>query len=106
MASFPILVNSVVHIVMYAYYQITSMGPKYQKVAIKYKKYVTIIQLVILCKSIVIVCNILLISISFADSIYYPSNTHTTSCIIKLSYAWFVLIWNAARHKCIVLFIL
>lgn len=51
MASFPILVNSVVHIVMYAYYQITSMGPKYHKFAIKYKKYVTIIQLVNFCKN-------------------------------------------------------
>lgn len=48
MASFPILVNSIVHIVMYAYYQIASMGPQYHKLATKYKKYVTIIQLVII----------------------------------------------------------
>lgn len=48
MASFPILVNSVVHIVMYAYYQIAAMGPQYYKFAIKYKKYVTMIQLVII----------------------------------------------------------
>lgn len=48
MASFPILVNSVVHIVMYAYYQVASMGPDFHKYAMKYKKYVTIIQLVIL----------------------------------------------------------
>jgi len=46
MASFPILVNSVVHIVMYAYYQIATMGPQCHKYAEKYKKYVTIIQLV------------------------------------------------------------
>lgn len=48
MASFPILVNSVVHIVMYAYYQLASMGPQYHKFTLKYKKYVTIIQLVII----------------------------------------------------------
>lgn len=46
MASFPILVNSVVHIVMYAYYQLSSMGPQYHKFTSKYKKYVTIIQLI------------------------------------------------------------
>lgn len=48
MASFPILINSVVHIVMYTYYQVAIMGPQYQKYVIKYKKYVTIIQLVII----------------------------------------------------------
>lgn len=48
MASFPILVNSVVHIVMYAYYQIATMGPQYHTFVLKYKKYVTIIQLVII----------------------------------------------------------
>jgi len=48
MASFPILVNSVVHIVMYAYYQVATMGPQCHKYAAKYKKYVTIIQLVII----------------------------------------------------------
>lgn len=48
MASFPILVNSVVHIIMYAYYQLSSMGPQYHKLTLKYKKYVTIIQLVII----------------------------------------------------------
>jgi len=48
MASFPILVNSVVHIIMYAYYQLSSMGPQYHKFTLKYKKYVTIIQLVII----------------------------------------------------------
>ncbi|XP_060842989.1 elongation of very long chain fatty acids protein AAEL008004-like [Rhopalosiphum padi] len=46
MASFPILVNSVVHIIMYAYYQLSSMGPQYHKFTLKYKKYVTIIQLI------------------------------------------------------------
>lgn len=46
MASFPILVNSIVHIVMYAYYQIAIMGPQYHKYTTKYKRYVTIIQLV------------------------------------------------------------
>lgn len=51
MASFPILVNSVVHIVMYGYYQLSSMGPKYHKFTLKYKKYVTIIQLVITNKT-------------------------------------------------------
>jgi len=50
MASFPILVNSVVHIIMYAYYQLSSMGPQYHKFTLKYKKYVTIIQLVIIYK--------------------------------------------------------
>lgn len=49
MASFPILVNSVVHIVMYSYYQISTMGPQYHKYASKFKKYVTIIQLVNIC---------------------------------------------------------
>lgn len=48
MASFPILINSVVHIIMYAYYQIATMGPQYHKFATKYKKYVTMIQLVII----------------------------------------------------------
>lgn len=47
MASFPILINSVVHIIMYSYYQMASSGPQYHKIAAKFKKYVTIIQLVI-----------------------------------------------------------
>ncbi|XP_025418438.1 elongation of very long chain fatty acids protein AAEL008004-like [Sipha flava] len=46
MASFPILVNSVVHIIMYSYYQISTMGPQCHKYASKFKKYVTIIQLI------------------------------------------------------------
>lgn len=53
MASFPILVNSVVHIVMYAYYQIATMGPQYHTYVLKYKRYVTIIQLVIIYKIII-----------------------------------------------------
>lgn len=48
MASFPILINSLVHIIMYSYYLMAIMGPQCQKYVIKYKKYVTIIQLVII----------------------------------------------------------
>lgn len=48
MASFPILVNSVVHIIMYTYYLIATIGHQYNKYVAKYKKYVTVIQLVII----------------------------------------------------------
>jgi len=84
MASFPILVNSIVHIVMYAYYQIASMGPQYHKLTTKYKKYVTIIQLVIIY---IIKYNILLIPIALIDTICYSHGTHTTSCTVKLPHA-------------------
>ncbi|XP_050542564.1 elongation of very long chain fatty acids protein AAEL008004-like [Daktulosphaira vitifoliae] len=46
MASFPILVNSFVHIVMYSYYELSSLGPHYKKIANKFKKYITMIQLI------------------------------------------------------------
>ncbi|XP_050431731.1 elongation of very long chain fatty acids protein AAEL008004-like [Adelges cooleyi] len=46
MASFPILVNSIVHIIMYTYYQVATLGPSYQKQAMKFKKYITILQMV------------------------------------------------------------
>lgn len=40
------ILNSIVHIVMYSYYLIAALGPKYQKY-IWWKKYMTWIQLVI-----------------------------------------------------------
>lgn len=39
------ILNSSVHVVMYAYYMIAAMGPKYQKY-IWWKKYMTMMQLV------------------------------------------------------------
>ena len=41
--------NSVVHVIMYFYYMVAAMGPKYQKY-IWWKKYMTWIQLVGLTK--------------------------------------------------------
>lgn len=46
MASFPVMTNCLVHIIMYTYYFTTAMGPKWQKGVAKYKKYLTIIQMV------------------------------------------------------------
>jgi len=42
-------VNSVVHVIMYFYYMVAAMGPKYQKY-IWWKKYMTVIQMVSLSK--------------------------------------------------------
>ena len=42
-------VNSAVHVIMYFYYMVAAMGPKYQKY-IWWKKYMTRIQLVSLSK--------------------------------------------------------
>jgi len=46
MASFPIMPNCLVHIIMYTYYLLTAMGTKWQKKIAKYKKYLTVIQMV------------------------------------------------------------
>jgi hypothetical protein len=46
MASFPIMPNCLVHVIMYTYYLLTAMGPKWQKLIAKYKKYLTVIQMV------------------------------------------------------------
>ncbi|XP_054630049.1 elongation of very long chain fatty acids protein 7a isoform X1 [Dunckerocampus dactyliophorus] len=45
LGTFHALLNSVVHVVMYCYYGLTAMGPKYQKY-LWWKKYLTTIQLI------------------------------------------------------------
>lgn len=42
--SFPILINSIVHIFMYAYYALAAMGPRFRKY-IWWKRYLTILQM-------------------------------------------------------------
>lgn len=45
MGTFHALLNCVVHVVMYTYYGLSAMGPRYQKY-LWWKKYLTTIQLV------------------------------------------------------------
>lgn len=45
MGTFHALLNCVVHVIMYLYYGLTALGPKYQKY-LWWKKYLTTIQLV------------------------------------------------------------
>lgn len=45
LGTFHALLNCVVHVIMYTYYGLTAMGPKYQKY-LWWKKYLTTIQLV------------------------------------------------------------
>ena len=45
-SSFFALLNSSVHVVMYFYYMVAAMGPKYAKF-IWWKKYLTVLQMVI-----------------------------------------------------------
>ncbi|XP_050431732.1 elongation of very long chain fatty acids protein-like [Adelges cooleyi] len=49
----PVILNCIVHMVMYSYYMLSSMGPKIQKKIDSYKKYITIIQMVQFCFLIV-----------------------------------------------------
>nr|CAD7195079.1 unnamed protein product [Timema douglasi] len=44
-ATFPILPNTLVHVLMYTYYLLALQGPDMQKKLAKFKKYLTIIQL-------------------------------------------------------------
>uniref|UniRef100_A0A8D8ZHX8 Elongation of very long chain fatty acids protein n=1 Tax=Cacopsylla melanoneura TaxID=428564 RepID=A0A8D8ZHX8_9HEMI len=44
-ALFPILLNSIVHIVMYAYYLVSNFGPKWQARMAPIKPYITIVQM-------------------------------------------------------------
>lgn len=46
MATFPIVVNSSVHVIMYTYYLLSSQGPKIQKMINPIKPYITIMQMV------------------------------------------------------------
>ncbi|KDR20355.1 elongation of very long chain fatty acids protein AAEL008004-like [Zootermopsis nevadensis] len=45
MASFPVMINFLVHVFMYTYYFLTSLGLKWQKRTARFKKYITVIQL-------------------------------------------------------------
>jgi len=42
----PVMLNNMVHMVMYSYYLLSSMGPGIQNKINSYKKYITIIQMV------------------------------------------------------------
>lgn len=42
----PVMLNNTVHMIMYLYYLLASMGPRIQKKIDSYKKYITIIQMV------------------------------------------------------------
>lgn len=42
----PVMLNNMVHMVMYLYYLLAAMGPKIQRKIDSYKKYITIIQMV------------------------------------------------------------
>nr|CAD7398517.1 unnamed protein product [Timema cristinae] len=46
-ATFPILPNTLVHVLMYTYYLLALQGPEMQKKLARFKKYLTTIQLVI-----------------------------------------------------------
>lgn len=42
----PVMLNNTVHMVMYSYYLLSSMGPGIQRKINSYKKYITIMQMV------------------------------------------------------------
>lgn len=42
----PVMINSLVHMLMYTYYLLSAIGPKVQRKIVKWKKYITIIQMV------------------------------------------------------------
>lgn len=45
-AAFPVMLNCIVHVVMYTYYLLTAKGPEWQKRIGEYKKYLTVFQMV------------------------------------------------------------
>jgi len=60
-AFFGAMINSFTHILMYTYYGVSALGPRYQKF-LWWKRYLTIIQLVcncvqLVCNSVQLVCN-------------------------------------------------
>lgn len=46
MATFPAVINSLIHIIMYSYYLLSSLGPEWQKVLAKWKPRITMLQMV------------------------------------------------------------
>lgn len=46
MLQFPVIINSIVHIVMYFYYFLASLGPKVQSKLQSFKQFITIFQMV------------------------------------------------------------
>ncbi|EFA05977.1 very long chain fatty acid elongase AAEL008004 [Tribolium castaneum] len=49
MSTFPIMINSVIHVFMYTYYLLASLGPEWQKKMAKWKPRLTIFQMVQFC---------------------------------------------------------
>lgn len=49
MATFPIMINSMIHILMYTYYLLSSFGPKWQKRLMKWKPKLTMLQMIQFC---------------------------------------------------------
>ncbi|XP_046492413.1 very long chain fatty acid elongase AAEL008004 [Neodiprion pinetum] len=49
MCTFPIMVNSMVHVIMYTYYMLTARGPRLRKIMSFIKPYITIIQMIQFC---------------------------------------------------------
>ncbi|KAJ8925539.1 hypothetical protein NQ315_009379 [Exocentrus adspersus] len=46
MASFPVIINSFIHIIMYSYYYLSSYGPKWQKKLAPWKPKLTMLQMI------------------------------------------------------------
>lgn len=62
-AAFGAMINSFVHVIMYAYYAISALGPSYQKY-LWWKKYLTRLQLVGNAEENIFEVKIMLISMS------------------------------------------
>ncbi|KAL1449039.1 hypothetical protein WDU94_000277 [Cyamophila willieti] len=58
-ALFPILLNCIVHIIMYAYYLVSNFGPKWQARMAPIKPYITIVQMAQFVLLIAMCCNLL-----------------------------------------------
>lgn len=67
----PVILNNMVHMVMYSYYLLSSMGPAIQRKINSYKKYITIIQMAQFCILIV-------------NSLFYL----TPDCNVPNVYGW------------------
>jgi len=84
--------NSVVHVIMYSYYLIAALGPKYKKY-LWWKKYMTWIQLVIIYAYIIVKANYRYLIIINLISYYYQFCPFTNKINYKFIFLYFYYIF-------------